>query len=244
MRRRDSASARTLSGATAAKVTCRWGRTCCASTSTPRPSSRPTPLELVPDEPPSRDELHALISAGWDAFAAEIGLAHVHAVAPNPAPGIDLLAVDTDDGRPVDRHGRRRPRRRPRRRHARRRRDRRRLGRRPPGRDARGAQGPPRPRGWCSSARSFDEGVDRRLDYLVAATASRSPRLRRRGRQARRRADDDRRPELPGRRRRGRRRAGVRRRDRRAAAPAAETPRAGRRLPARAGRPPGAPRAP
>lgn len=62
----------------------------------------PDAAELVPDEPPSRDELHALISSGWSAFAAEIGLAHVHAVAPNPAPGIDLLAVDTEDtGRPV-----------------------------------------------------------------------------------------------------------------------------------------------
>jgi hypothetical protein len=62
----------------------------------------PDAAELVPDEPPSRDELHALISSGWSAFAAEIGLPHVHAVAPNPAPGIDLLAVDgDDDGRPV-----------------------------------------------------------------------------------------------------------------------------------------------
>lgn len=61
----------------------------------------PDANELVPDEPPSRDELHALISAGWSAFAAEIGLAHVNAVAPNPAPGLDLLAVDTNDGRPV-----------------------------------------------------------------------------------------------------------------------------------------------
>ncbi len=61
----------------------------------------PDTAELVPDEPPSRDELHALISAGWNAFAVEIGLPHIHAVAPNPAPGIDLLAVDTDDGRPV-----------------------------------------------------------------------------------------------------------------------------------------------
>ena len=61
----------------------------------------PDAPELVPDEPPSRDELHALISAGWNAFAGEIGLDQVHAVAPNPAPGIDLLAVDTTDGRPV-----------------------------------------------------------------------------------------------------------------------------------------------
>lgn len=61
----------------------------------------PDAPELVPDEPPSRDELHALISAGWNAFAGEIGLDHVHAVAPNPAPGIDLLAVDSTDGRPV-----------------------------------------------------------------------------------------------------------------------------------------------
>jgi hypothetical protein len=61
----------------------------------------PDAAELVPDEAPSRDELHALISAGWNAFAAEVGLDHVHAVAPNPAPGIDLLAVDTTDGTPV-----------------------------------------------------------------------------------------------------------------------------------------------
>jgi hypothetical protein len=61
----------------------------------------PEAAELVPDEALSRDELHALISAGWDAFAAEIGLSHVKAVAPTPAPGIDLLAVDTNDARPV-----------------------------------------------------------------------------------------------------------------------------------------------
>jgi hypothetical protein len=61
----------------------------------------PETAELVPDEALSRDELHALISSGWDAFAAEIGLAHVKAVAPTPAPGIDLLAVDTSDNRPV-----------------------------------------------------------------------------------------------------------------------------------------------
>ena len=61
----------------------------------------PDAAELVPDEAPSRDELHALISAGWSAFAAEIGLSHVIAVAPSPAPGIDLLAVDANDGRPV-----------------------------------------------------------------------------------------------------------------------------------------------
>lgn len=61
----------------------------------------PDTAELVPDEAPSRDELHALISSGWDAFAAEIGLPHVKAVAPTPAPGIDLLAVDTSDNRAV-----------------------------------------------------------------------------------------------------------------------------------------------
>ncbi|MEA2124148.1 MAG: hypothetical protein QOI80_930 [Solirubrobacteraceae bacterium] len=61
----------------------------------------PEAAELVPDEALGRDELHALISAGWDAFAAEIGLSHVKAVAPTPAPGIDLLAVDTSDHRSV-----------------------------------------------------------------------------------------------------------------------------------------------
>ena len=33
----------------------------------------PESTEFVPDEALARDELHALITAGWDAFAAEIG---------------------------------------------------------------------------------------------------------------------------------------------------------------------------
>ena len=59
----------------------------------------PESTEFVPDAPPARDELHALITAGWDAFAAEIGQPRLKAVGAAPEPGIDLLAVDVEAGR-------------------------------------------------------------------------------------------------------------------------------------------------
>ncbi len=59
----------------------------------------PESPELVPDAPPARDELHSLITAGWDAFAAEIGQSRLKAIGAAPVPGIDLLAMDVEAGR-------------------------------------------------------------------------------------------------------------------------------------------------
>jgi hypothetical protein len=59
----------------------------------------PEASELVPDEALTRDELHALITAGWEAFAAEIGLPRIKAVGPIAEADVDLLAMDVDAGR-------------------------------------------------------------------------------------------------------------------------------------------------
>jgi len=59
----------------------------------------PEPSAPVPEDAPARDELHALISAGWDAFAAEIGQPQLTAAGAAPEPGIDLLAMDEAAGR-------------------------------------------------------------------------------------------------------------------------------------------------
>ena len=59
----------------------------------------PEATELVPDESLSRDELHALITAGWEAFAGEIGLPRVKAIGPVTEADIDLLCMDVDAGR-------------------------------------------------------------------------------------------------------------------------------------------------
>ena len=56
----------------------------------------PQATEYVPEDAPARDELHALISGGWEAFAGEIGQPQLKAVGASPEPGIDLLAVDAD----------------------------------------------------------------------------------------------------------------------------------------------------
>jgi hypothetical protein len=61
----------------------------------------PAASEYVPEESPGRDELHALLSAGWDAFAGEIGHPSLKAIAPMPEEGIDILAVDEAAGRGV-----------------------------------------------------------------------------------------------------------------------------------------------
>jgi hypothetical protein len=59
----------------------------------------PEASELVPDEALTRDELHALITAGWEAFAAEIGLPRIKAVGPVTDADLDLLCMDVDAGR-------------------------------------------------------------------------------------------------------------------------------------------------
>lgn len=59
----------------------------------------PESNELVPVAPPARDELLALITAGWDAFAAEIGESRLKAAGAAPDAGVDLLAMDVEAGR-------------------------------------------------------------------------------------------------------------------------------------------------
>lgn len=61
----------------------------------------PQATEYVPEASPGRDELHALLSAGWSAFANEIAQPQLKAVAPVPEAGIDILAVDEAAGRAV-----------------------------------------------------------------------------------------------------------------------------------------------
>lgn len=59
----------------------------------------PQSTEFKSEGAPPREELHALITAGWDAFAAEIGQTRLKAVGAAPEPGIDLLAMDEEAGR-------------------------------------------------------------------------------------------------------------------------------------------------
>lgn len=54
-----------------------------------------------PEPPLERSELLALVGAGWPAFAQELGQTHLHLVAVEPAPGVDLLAFDDASGRVV-----------------------------------------------------------------------------------------------------------------------------------------------
>jgi hypothetical protein len=54
---------------------------------------------LVTENSPDRDELLALVGSSWEAFAHELGLPGVRLVARQPAPDVDLLALD--GGRPV-----------------------------------------------------------------------------------------------------------------------------------------------
>jgi hypothetical protein len=56
---------------------------------------------LVAEAAPDRDELLGLVAASWEAFAAELGLPALRLLAREPVPGVDLLAVDEQSGRPV-----------------------------------------------------------------------------------------------------------------------------------------------
>jgi hypothetical protein len=59
---------------------------------------------LVTEAAPDRDELLTLITASWEAFAAELGLPHLRLVGREAAPGADLLAFDEAEGRVVVLH--------------------------------------------------------------------------------------------------------------------------------------------
>jgi hypothetical protein len=56
---------------------------------------------FVPEPPLSRSELLPLLSAGWQAFAHEMGQAHLQKLADEPVPGLDLLVWDEQAGRVV-----------------------------------------------------------------------------------------------------------------------------------------------
>jgi hypothetical protein len=58
----------------------------------------PEPPSFVAEPALHRDELHALLSSGWELFAAEIGQPHLRFLAVEPAPGVDMLAFDETAG--------------------------------------------------------------------------------------------------------------------------------------------------
>lgn len=59
----------------------------------------PQAAAFVAEAPPARDELITLVSSGWDAFSAEIGLPHLKFLTAAPEPGVDVLAFDEAAGR-------------------------------------------------------------------------------------------------------------------------------------------------
>ena len=56
---------------------------------------------LVQESPPDREELLALVTSSWDAFAAELGLSGVRLLAREPVPYVDLLGLDEKANRVV-----------------------------------------------------------------------------------------------------------------------------------------------
>jgi hypothetical protein len=58
----------------------------------------PQEAAFVPEPPPARDELLALVTSGWSAFAAEIGQSQM-AFAAAATAGADVVAVDAAAGR-------------------------------------------------------------------------------------------------------------------------------------------------
>jgi|tagenome__1003787_1003787.scaffolds.fasta_scaffold20891217_2 hypothetical protein len=58
----------------------------------------PEPPSFVAEPALHRDELHALLSSGWELFAAEIGQPHLRFLAAEPAAGVDMVAFDETAG--------------------------------------------------------------------------------------------------------------------------------------------------
>jgi hypothetical protein len=61
----------------------------------------PQAAGLVQESPPDREELLALVTASWDAFASELGLSGVRLLASEPVPYVDLLGLDENANRLV-----------------------------------------------------------------------------------------------------------------------------------------------
>ena len=56
---------------------------------------------LVTEVNPDREEMLALVSSSWEAFAGELGQPSLRFVGQGQVPGLDLLAFDEQAGRAV-----------------------------------------------------------------------------------------------------------------------------------------------
>ena len=56
---------------------------------------------LVQETPPDREELLALVTSSWEAFAGELGLSGVRLLSREPVPYVDLLGLDETNNRVV-----------------------------------------------------------------------------------------------------------------------------------------------
>ncbi len=61
----------------------------------------PQAAGLVQETPPDREELLALVTSSWDAFAGELGLSGVRLLSREPVPYVDLLGLDETKNRVV-----------------------------------------------------------------------------------------------------------------------------------------------
>jgi hypothetical protein len=61
----------------------------------------PQTAGLVQETPPDREELLALVTSSWEAFAGELGIPGVRLLAREPVPYVDLLGFDDETKRLV-----------------------------------------------------------------------------------------------------------------------------------------------
>jgi hypothetical protein len=61
----------------------------------------PQTAGLVQETPPDREELLALVTSSWEAFAGELGLPGIRLLAREPVPYVDLLGFDEETERLV-----------------------------------------------------------------------------------------------------------------------------------------------
>ncbi|HEX6021266.1 MAG TPA: hypothetical protein VFZ00_04670 [Solirubrobacter sp.] len=61
----------------------------------------PAASGLVQETPPDREELLALVTSSWEAFAGELGLTGVRLLSREPVPYVDLLGLDEANNRVV-----------------------------------------------------------------------------------------------------------------------------------------------
>src|SRR2546423_3375356 len=61
----------------------------------------PQAAGLVQESPPDGEELLALVTSSWEAFAGELGIPRVKLLAREPVPYVDLLGLDEESRRLV-----------------------------------------------------------------------------------------------------------------------------------------------